>query len=103
MINGEAERSREQLHEVAATIAGHLLRYAVDDDAAQDDIRATIKRYRNANHLFWVDSGAPVPRSARPVSGDRVVAYIYGQVRTADKIALDLAAHPYWEGRIHES
>lgn len=100
MINGEAPGSREQLHEVAITIAGYLDRYAADDDAAPPDLRSTLKRYRNANHLFWADTGEPVPRRARPVRGDRVVAYAFGQLRTPEQVAADLAAHPYWEGRI---
>lgn len=103
MINGDAAESREQLHEVAVTIAGYLTRYAVEDDAAPGGTRSLFKRYRSSNHLFWVDSGEPVPRSARPVRGDLVIAYAFGQLRTADMIVLDLTAHPYWDRKIHES
>lgn len=103
MINGDAAESREQIHEVAVTIAGYLARYAVEDDAAPGDTRSVMKRYRNSNHLFWVDTGEPVPRSARPVRGDRVIAYIYGQLRTVDMVVLDLTAHPYWSDTIHDS
>lgn len=102
MINGEAARSREQLHEVAVTISGYLDRYAIADDAAPGDARSVMRRYRSSNHLFWVDTGEPVPRSARPVRGDRVVAYPFGLLRTPEHVAADLAVHPFWVDRIHE-
>jgi hypothetical protein len=103
MINGDAARSRERIHEVAVIIAGHLTRLAMEDDAAPADARSLLKRYRATNHLFWADTGEPVDRTDQPVRGDRVLAYAHGQLRTVDMVVLDLTAHPYWDGKIRDS